>query len=246
MLQWKKQKGAYSRDDSLYSEKDGSVYLELNHISFSYPGCSKPALTDINLSFRQEGITAVIGPNGCGKTTLTKVMCGILRPGSGEVRLQGQCLKEFRLAQVGRRIGYVFQNPGQQLFCSTVEEEIGFGLTNRGEEPALVKEKVDFYLNYFELSPHRKAFPLHLSYGEKQRVAIAAVLAGEPGFLILDEPTVGLDNFRKSLLLKILRKVAELARGVVFVSHDAGFIDQAAERVITLENGQVQCDSMRR
>ncbi len=224
-------------------EETRKAFLELSQIRFSWPGKRTAVLSGINLTFTGKGITAVMGPNGCGKTTLTKLMVGILSPTSGEIRLEGRSLREYTLAQIGRRIGYVFQNPDHQFFCSSVAEEIGFGLTHLGEEPEVVRERVNFYLDYFELLPYRDQFPLHLSYGEKQRLAIAAVLAGEPRFLILDEPTVGLDIYRKKLLEQHLHKVAESGRGIIIVSHDNRFVNQLARRVITLENGQVKWDS---
>lgn len=224
-------------------EEAGAAFLQLSQIGFSYPGKKSAVLSGINLVFEKEEITAIIGPNGCGKTTLTRLMVGILTPTSGTIKLLGHSLQEYTLAQIGRRIGYVFQNPNHQLFCSTVAEEIGFGITHRGEEPAAVKGQVDFYLDYFELSPYHDTFPLHLSYGEKQRLAMAAVLAGEPEFLILDEPTVGLDAHRKQLLVDYLYKVAGLGTGMVIVSHDTGFVSRVAQRVITLENGRVKGDS---
>ena len=197
----------------------------------------------INLYFDKDGITAVVGPNGSGKTTLTKLMMGIIQPTNGEVCLESRPLCEYSLAEIGRRIGYVFQNPGQQLFSTTVAEEIGFGLKQFGEQPEVIEEKVDFYLDYFELAAYRNVFPLHLSYGEKQRVAIAAVLANNPDFVILDEPTVGLDVYRKRLLEDYLKKVIQLGRGMVIVSHDHDFVERMADRVVSLENGRVQRDS---
>lgn len=224
-------------------KKQGDAFLELNEIRFSYPGKSAAVLNGIDLSFTREEITAIIGPNGCGKTTLTKLMMGILKPGSGSITLESRPLQEYTLAQIGRLIGYVFQNPNHQLFCSTVEEEIGFGLTNLGEETEIIRERVNFFLDYFELLPYRDQFPLHLSYGEKQRLVIAAVLAGEPEFLILDEPTVGLDPYRKKLLVDQLRKVAGMGGGMIIVSHDGDFVKHLAQRIITVENGRVEQDS---
>lgn len=218
------------------------AFLELSQIVFSYPGRESAVLNGVNLAWEREGISAIIGPNGSGKTTLTKIMLGILRPSSGEARLEGRPVQEYSLAQIGRRIGYVFQNPEQQLFAASVAEEIGFGPACRGEDSEVIRERVEFLLDYFELSPYRRVFPLHLSCGEKRRLAIAAVLANEPDFLILDEPTVGLDAYRKELLAEHLFKVARLGRGMVLVSHDTAFIKRMAARVITLEKGRVQWD----
>ncbi len=222
------------------------VFLELRQVSFVYPRQKKPVLNGVNLIFEENGITAIVGPNGSGKTTLTKLMVGVLQPDTGEVYLESRTLREYSLAEIGHRIGYVFQNPNQQLFCATVEEEIGFGLKHLGREPEVVKERVEYYLDYFELSAYRNIFPHHLSYGEKQRVAIAAVLANNPDFIILDEPTVGLDAYRKRLLENYLKKIVRLGKGMVIISHDFKFVERMADRVISLENGQVQSDSQQK
>lgn len=221
-------------------------FLELNQVSFSYPRKGRTILENINLNIDQTEITAIIGPNGSGKTTLTKLMMGILRPTAGEIRLEGCPLAGYTLAQIGRRIGYVFQNSNLQLFCGTVAEEIGFALTNRGCQPDRVKEAVEFYLDYFQLADYRNTFPLHLSQGEKQRLAIASVAANEPAFLILDEPTSGLDAYRKKTLEEFLRKTAQLGRGMILVSHDIAFVNRMAKRVIRMENGRIQEDSGRK
>lgn len=219
------------------------AFLELEQVSFSYPGQKEAVLNGINLSFDQDRITALIGPNGCGKTTLTKLIIGILHPTDGEISLEGRPLSQYSLAQIGRRIGYVFQNPDQQIFCSTVREEIAFGLTHSGCSPQEIKEKVDFYLDYFELTAYQNVFPLHLSHGEKQRMVIAAVLANQPGFLILDEPTVGLDAYRKRRLAEQLNKSAGLGTGMIIVSHDTSFVERLAERIISMEKGRIDWDS---
>ncbi|MDD3898518.1 MAG: ABC transporter ATP-binding protein [Syntrophomonadaceae bacterium] len=218
-------------------------FLKLSRVTFFYPEKISSAVTGINLDLEQDGITALVGPNGSGKTTITKLMIGVLQPTEGELYLKGHSIAEYSLAEIGRRIGYVFQNPDLQLFCSTVAEEVGFGLINQGCEPAAVAERVDFYLDYFELAAYRNTFPLHLSQGEKQRLAIAAVLANEPEFLILDEPTIGLDAYRKRLLEDYLNKAAQLGRGMLLVSHDESFVNRMAKRVVTMENGRIQSDS---
>jgi len=222
------------------------VFLELRQVAFSYPQKTSPAVIGINLSLKKSGITAIVGPNGSGKSTLTKLMLGILPASEGQIYLEGRNITEYSLAEVGRRIGYVFQNPDLQLFCASVAEEIAFGLVNQGCDMATLEERVNFYLDYFELAAYRKSFPLHLSQGEKQRLAIAAVLANEPEYLILDEPTNGLDAYRKRLLEEYLHKVAELGRGILLVSHDIAFVDRMAERIIVLANGQIQSDSNQR
>lgn len=215
-------------------------FLQLDQVAFSYSRKVSPAVIGINLDIEKEGITALVGPNGCGKTTLTKLMIGVLQASEGKIYLEGRAIARYSLAEIGRRIGYVFQNPDLQLFCSTVAEEIGFGLINQGCEPTTVAEKVEYYLDYFELTGYRNTFPMHLSQGEKQRLAIAAVLANEPEFLILDEPTIGLDAYRKRLLEDYLQKVACLGRGMLLVSHDLSFVSRMADRVLAMANGRIE------
>jgi len=221
-------------------------FLELRQVEYCYSKKRDPVVTDINLKLDQKTITALVGPNGSGKTTLTRLMIGVLQPVKGDIYLAGRPLKDYTLAQVGGLIGYVFQNPDLQLFCSSVADEIAFGLTRSGHDPQIIREKVDYYLDYFELSKYRGAFPLHLSQGEKQRLAIAAVLAHEPDYLILDEPTIGLDVYRKRLLADHLRKAAASGRGMLLVSHDLAFVDKLADRVITIENGRIQSEHERK
>lgn len=218
-------------------------FLKLSQVNFRYPKQEKLTLDNINLEIDQERVTAVIGPNGSGKTTLSKVIIGVLPATGGQILLQGSKVEEYSLAQIGRRIGYVFQNPDLQLFCGTVAEEIGFGLINQGYEADRVKERVDFYLEYFHLAEYRQAFPLHLSQGEKQRVAIASVLATEPEFMILDEPTVGLDAYRKKILAAYLQKIARSGRGMILISHDMIFVNRLADRIIQMEKGCIVGDS---
>lgn len=213
-------------------------FIEFIDVSFCYPGQNKPVLHNANLSLPKEGVTAIIGPNGSGKTTFSKLLMGILKPTRGLIFLEGEPVSSLTLAQIGRRAGYVFQNPGKQLFCETVEEEIGFGLQNLGLPTDQVSRKAWEMMEYFELTRYSRSFPLSLSMGEKRRLAIAAVLTLEPDLLVLDEPTAGLDPYRKKLLGGYLKRVIASQRGVVIISHDYKFINKYATRLIRLEGGQ--------
>jgi len=213
-------------------------FIDLHNVYYRYPGQSRFVLNGVNLSISKEGVTAVTGANGSGKTTFSKLLAGILTPTKGWVKLNGQFLTSLTLAQIGRQIGYVFQDPEKQLFCETVEEEIGFGLRNLGLPLDQVALKVQEIMEYFELTRYSQSFPLSLSAGEKRRLAIAAVFALEPELLVLDEPTTGLDPYRKKLLGDYIEKMVASKRGVVIISHDHKFIARHATRLIRLQDGQ--------
>ncbi|MGE5458883.1 MAG: energy-coupling factor ABC transporter ATP-binding protein [Methanobacterium sp.] len=199
-------------------------------------------LHDFNVCFQPGQITAITGNNGCGKTTLTKLLVGILRPGAGRVCLSGNDLAKMSLAEIGRQVAYVFQNPAQQIFCTTVEKEIAFGLKNMELKPAETTRRINYYLDYFEMSAYRQTFPHSLSQGEKQRLMLAAILAMQPRYVILDEPTTGLDIYRRKLLGDYLLRMKEDGHGIIFVSHQAKFINAYADRVIRIEDGKVSDD----
>lgn len=214
------------------------MFLETQNLGYTYPGSKQEILHKINVCFQPGEIVALVGDNGCGKTTLTKLLVGILRPSTGRICLAGNDIAEMSLAEIGRQIGYVFQNPSQQIFCTSVEREIAYGLRNLGLNRDEIECRIGFYLNYFELSEYRQTFPLSLSQGEKQRLMLAAILALEPRFVILDEPSTGLDIYRRKLLGNYLLRIKEDGHGVIFVSHQAKFIDTYADRVIHIEDGQ--------
>ncbi len=186
-----------------------------------------------------EHITALVGPSGCGKTTLTKILMGLLKPCGGRVMLDGEDLSQLSLAQIGRRMGYVMQNPAQQLFCTSIREEVEYGLRNLDLSREEIQERASEYLAYFHLDEYEERFPFELSGGEKQRLVLAAVLAMQPKFLILDEPTAALDVYRRSLLGRRLRKIKHgLGCGVLIVSHDMDFIKTYCDRIVKMETAE--------
>jgi energy-coupling factor transport system ATP-binding protein len=191
--------------------------------------------TGFSAQFQRGEIVAVSGKNGCGKTTLTKLLTGVLQPSEGSIRIDGSNTAEMDLFLIGRRIGYVFQNPNRQLFCDTVYNEIAYGLRNLGLSEEQIKEKAEQNLKYFDLQRYRDIYPGKLSHGEKQRLAIAAVLALGTDYLLLDEPTTGLDIRRRRELGDLLQKLRQETNcGIVFISHEAGFISRFSDREVVM------------
>ncbi len=213
-------------------------FWELDNLSFAWPG-RPPLLNGLSLSLGESDTVALSGPNGSGKTTLGKLMLGLLRPTAGEVRLLGRPIASYTLGEIGRRVGYVLQNPGRQLFCATVREEIAFGLGFLPLSEAEQQERTDRLIAEFDLGRVAGEFPLNLSQGEKQRVAIAAVLALQPAFLLLDEPTTGLDPVRQDQLASLLAQVRARGTGYLLISHDREFCRRCTQRTLTLSGGGI-------
>lgn len=216
-------------------------YIKLVGITYAYPR-SRFALKDVDLSLNQGEIVGITGENGSGKTTLGKIIMGILMPDSGNIEIDGVDGKTLKLCERGFKIGYAFQNPDRQLFAASVQDEIIFPLEIKGVDKKTAQERAETLLKRFELSHLKERVPMRLSRGEKQRLVLAATLAQEPGFLILDEPATGLDRDRKKALYQLLKELTEEGIGMAVISHDLQFIEDYANRIIKLENGKVVDD----
>lgn len=206
--------------------------LVVKDLEFRYINGGKKILDGFSAEFSAKEITAITGPNGTGKTTLSKLIMGILKPDKGEILLDGVNLKSWSLAERGRKIGYVMQNPAKQIFSQTVEEEMRFGLQNLGLSESEIRQRTCEYLSFFQLEEHLGAFPFTLSHGEKQRLVLAAILAMKPQYLLLDEPTASLDRKNKKRLGEYLKKTD---CGIVIISHDKMFLSEYSEHVIEME-----------
>jgi len=198
-------------------------------------------LHDVTLEIG-EGITAIIGANGAGKTTLVKHMNGLLIPKSGNVFVNGHNTRDATVAQLSRMIGILFQNSERQLFSNTVEEEIAFGLRNFGFRDDRIKAKVDEVLSFFDILEYRGKSPLTLSGGEKKMVCLAVVLAWEPDFLVLDEPTIGQDRINKERIESLVKFLASKRKGVIIISHDVEFLWNLQPRIIAMADGSILAD----
>lgn len=215
-----------------------SGLIELKNVNFEYIK-GKRIIKDVNININVKDITCITGPNGSGKTTLGKLMVGILKPSSGGIYLFGENIINMSLGQIGEKIGYLFQNPEKQFFSNTVEDEIKFILEVKDLNRKYIEEKVKSLLDLFQLNHIRTSFPLKLSQGEKQRLALAAILANEPGYLILDEPTKGLDMERRGTLIQILKKLYNKGTGMTVMTHDYTFINQISDRTLTMHRGEI-------
>jgi energy-coupling factor transport system ATP-binding protein len=220
--------------------------IELNQVTFDYSlpeGKIINVLEGLTLKFKEGEFISIIGPNGSGKTTLTRLLNGLLIPCSGEVRIDGlnpEDKKDLRL--IRQKVGMVFQNPDNQIITTSVEREIAFGLENLNLPYDEIRERVEWALSAFHLWEYKNSPPHKLSGGEKQRVAIAAVLAMRPKYLILDEPTSLLDPEGREMLNLLIRKLA--GEGKITILNITQFPDEAllAQRLLVLDKGKVVLD----
>ena len=214
--------------------------LVARSLSFRYEKTDPFCLENIALELHPGQCLALLGANGSGKTTLSKLLIGILQPEKGHVSVDGKNLTGLSLAGIGEKIGYLFQNPSRQLFCSSAGEEIGFPLQFRGLDPGEIAERTEHLLHFFGLDHLRDQFPFTLSQGERQRLALAAIMVLDPPYFILDEPTTGLDPRRREELFYYLQKLIKNGRGIILISHDHCFARRLASGIRELKEGRLQ------
>jgi cobalt/nickel transport system ATP-binding protein len=209
--------------------------IRLRDIRFKYN--SRYILDGLNLHVRPGDRIGLVGPNGCGKTTLSHIIMGLLKPESGEVEIFGKIRSEesdFR--EVRGKIGFLFQDADDQLFCPTVLEDVAFGPLNLGKSPEEAKAIVASTLATLKLDGFAERITYKLSGGEKRLVSVATVLAMEPNVLILDEPTTGLDEETTERLIEILT-TSNLT--YVIISHDREFVKRTADKVLQIKRGVI-------
>ena len=223
----------------------GRPVIEMDHLWHVYPQ-DTTALKDVSLTICEGEFAAVMGRNASGKTTLVKHVNGLLKPTKGKVRVAGIDSQRATIAELARKVGFVFQNPNDHLFADTVEEEIAFTARNLGYSGREVSSRVDEMLERFGLKDCRRQYPRFLSGGEKQRVALASVLVAHPQVLILDEPTRGMEQRLKSELMAFLNEYREGGNTVILVTHDVETVVEHADRVVLLSEGRIVVDGDKR
>jgi len=208
-------------------------------VNFEYN--SNFSINDLSLIIEENSIYALTGNNGSGKTTLLRLLVGLLKPKSGTIKIFNEILTRDKnqLWKLRQRIGFLFQNPDDQLFAPTIEEDVGFGVRNLGLEEDEVKERVEWALEAVNLTEYRKFSPYDLSWGQKKRAALAGLLVMKPKLLILDEPFANLDFrsiYNHLKILETLRKEEKMT--ILFTTHNLFFIEHWADKVLVLNDGE--------
>ena len=212
--------------------------IRTKNLSHTYNPESDPvkAIKNIDINIKKGKNTVIVGENGSGKSTLVKHFNGLLKPTRGDVIVDGSNTKDYSIAEMSRKVGFVFQNPEHQIFETNVLKEIKFGPDNIGIE---VEDKIDEILDYMGIEDYKERSPHNLSGGEKQRLAIASILIMDPDYLVLDEPTTGLDLKGMKRILNIIKDIKDKDKAVITVTHDLDLVKESDE-VILLKNGKIK------
>ena len=224
-----------------------SDIISVEHLAYTYPGGEDtpgvPVFEDMNLKIQEGSFVAILGTNGCGKSTLAKHFNSILLPTGGKVYVCGiDTSNEDRIMTVRHNVGMVFQNPDNQIVANVVEEDVAFGPENLGVASPEIRHRVDSALKQVGMYEYREHAPHLLSGGQKQRIAIAGILAMEPKCIVLDEPTAMLDpRGRKDVIDTVKKLNREKGITIVLITHH---MEEAAEaqRVVVLHKGKIAAD----
>ncbi|ENY9344944.1 ABC transporter ATP-binding protein [Escherichia coli] len=214
--------------------------LTLNQISYRWPGAATDCLCDISLQLKQGEWLALTGDNGAGKSTLLRVMAGLLTPTAGTVMLQQQAMKNLKNRQRAAKIGVLFQEAENQLFHSTVADEIAFGLILQKCPADEITQHTNAALQCCQLADTASAHPLDLHSAQRRMVAVACLEALSPPLLLLDEPSRDFDENWLSVFESWLEKCRQRGSSVVAISHDAAFTRRHFSRVVRLEDGVIR------
>lgn len=221
-------------------------YIELKNVTYTYPLAQNSSIRSINVTLEKGKFYAILGANGSGKTTLCNIIRGFI-PNffqgemEGEVLLDGKNLQEYEMGELASKIGYVFQNPFNQITGArdTVYGEIAYGLENFGVPVSEIKERVDKVMELTNTSFLQDKNPFELSGGQQQRVALASVLVLEPDVFVIDEPTSQLDPRETERVFDIIEKLKEMGKTIILVEHKMELVAQYCDEVLVLHEGEL-------
>lgn len=213
--------------------------INLANVSYAYSDGTL-ALNNINLTINKGEKVAILGPNGAGKSTLFQLFNGLLKPTTGTISIEGLEVTKKNLSEIRRNVGMVFQDSDDQLFNSTVHQEIAYGLMNMKVSGKALEDSIAWALGVVGMTEYSNKSPHNLSGGEKKRVALASVLAMKPKVMVLDEPTAALDPRGVSKLIKLLNTInQDLDITMIFATHDVDIVPLLADKVYVLSKGEL-------
>lgn len=222
--------------------------IHIKNLTFTYAGLEKPSIKNINFNAYRGEFIVLTGPSGCGKTTLCRCLNGLI-PNfysgemKGEVYVCGLNTKEHSTSELAKHVGFVFQNPENQLFSLTIERDVAFGLENLGLPKKEIKERVEWALKVVGITHLREKAPYELSGGQQQKAAIASVLSMKPEIIVLDEPTSFLDPKSALEILKVIQNLnKQFGITVILVEHRLDFVAQFANRIVIMNDGEIALD----
>jgi len=222
--------------------------IEIRNLSYTYPGATKPSISDVSLKVEKGEFVLITGPSGCGKTTLCRCFNGLIPHFyqgelKGEITVAGKDVTKHQTHEMAKDVGLVFQNPENQLFALSIEKDVAFGLENLGYSREEMRKRVDWALNLAGIYDLRERSPHEVSGGQQQRVAIAAVLAMQPEIIVLDEPTSFLDPLSAEKIFQVIHELnRSLGMTVVLVEHRLDLTARYANHIIIMDEGKVLSD----
>ncbi len=238
---WQIPEGRYNIlkwQDAKRMEKYQEPVIEIADLEYFYPDGNK-VLNGIDLSIRQGEFVAILGQNGSGKTTLIKHFNGLLKPTKGNILISGINTRRRKVSDLAKEVGFVFQNPDCQIFAETVFDEVAFGPRNLGVAENEVSKEVYAALGAVQLNVYGNEDPFALTKGEKQKLAVASVLACSPKVLILDEPTTGLDYHEIQSIMNLLVELNNRGHTIIIVTHSMWTAAEYAQRIVVLDKGEI-------
>lgn len=215
--------------------------IKAENLVFSYLGDGRQ-LDDVSVSFDKGDFVAVIGQNGAGKTTLMRSIIGLLKPQSGVITVNGEDISARSVAELSGTVGYVFQNPDEQIFTDSVLDELKFGPQNLERDAKLSEALVEEVLTEVGLEHYRNTWPKYLSKGERQRLTMGAIITMDPDVIIVDEPTTGQDWRETLWIMELLKKMNERGKTILIITHNMEIVNRYCKRVLVMKGGHIVLD----
>ena len=222
-------------------QKHQKEMLKIDHISYSYDGI-KPVLQDISATVYEGEMLSIVGKNGAGKTTLASIICGFIQPDQGKILMNGEDLSKYTISERAEKIGIVMQNPNQMISKTMIFDEVALGLQVRNIPEEEIKQRVYDVLKICGLYEFRNWPVSALSFGQKKRVSIAAILVLNPQILILDEPTAGQDYHHYSEIMEFLKELNDNGQTIIMITHDMHLMLEYTDRAIVITEGKKLAD----